>query len=303
MKRLRIILVVLLLQILQYSFAGDYNIPVRGLPNLGSSCYMNSVLQCLFQVPEFAQLVKEKAIHDVPFLDECRNVLDALDKNDNEEVLAATTQLFEQISECLFDGSDEQQDALDLFVYIVSNIPELQPLFCLSLNTKISCAECNTILKSANQTIYDLPLDTFASQIVKGINCPECEISQTTACKKSKINNLPQYILVNCDQLYGQNGTNALKNLQDIQSKLSDYELVGTILYAGNKENGHYIAQIRENSTRDWHLCNDMHIVKFENLATKKQENEVSDKNNLVAFLPRILFYSKKQQNCATKVS
>ena len=153
MKRLRIILAILLLQSLPYSFAGDCAIPVRGLPNLGSSCYMNSVLQCLFQIPEFAQLISEKAAYTSPFLDGCKNIIDALDTNDDEEVLAATTQLFEQIAECLFDGSDEQQDALDLLLYIISSIPELQSQFCLSLNTEISCSECGNLLKSRPNNI------------------------------------------------------------------------------------------------------------------------------------------------------
>jgi len=301
-KSFQFILAILLLQG-PFLFAEGYAIPVRGLPNLGSSCYVNSVLQCLFQIPEFAQLIREETFYACPFLDGCKSVADVLDTNNDEEILESIAQLFDQTAGCLFDGSCEQQDVLDLLLYVISSIPELQSQFCLLVNTKISCIECGTLLKSASHTAYDLPLDTLAPQIIDGINCPECQISQIKACKKSEINNFPKYILINCDQLCGRNGTTALKNLQDIQSKLFDYELIGAILYVGNKKNGHYIAQIRENFTKKWYLCNDMHVVKFENIATEKQKSGILHTKNHVAFLPRILFYSKKQQKRTTKVS
>ena len=41
---------------------------------------------------------------------------------------------------------------------------------------------------------------------------------------------------MSCNQLYGQNGSTELKNLQITQSKLSNYELIGIILYAENKK-------------------------------------------------------------------
>ncbi|MCK5632343.1 ubiquitin carboxyl-terminal hydrolase [bacterium] len=275
----------------------SFCIPVGGLPNVGNSCYMNASLQCLFRIPEVAHLIKSTINdkQDVSFLCQCKEVVEATKRNDNEAVLIRITELFEQVNERLFNNQDKQQeDALDFLIRLIDDIPALQSLFCFSLNTTISCTQCSKVLRSANQIISDLPLDAFQPKTIDGIFCSHCSCSYVTAKKELKLNNYPPYLLVDCEQICGENSSALMSSSNSNQSNFSGYELIGIVLHEGTKQMGHFVAFVKEFSSGQWYLCDDAYVSKLSCRIAQKQASFALKHNQNFPFSPRFFLYAKK---------
>ncbi len=281
----------------EYTSQKSFTIPVNGLPNIGNSCYMNSTLQCLFQIPEIARLIKAtpEDTQKASFLCQCNAIVEALERKDNEAVLIGVTELFEQVNEDLFNNLDNQQeDALDFLLRLIDSVPSLQSLFCFSLNTTICCTRCNKVLRSANQTMYDLPLGAFQPQTINGMSCSYCSCSNVEGNKELKLNNYPPYLLVDCEQICGENNTATMSSFNSNQSSFPGYELIGIVLHAGTKQIGHFIAYVKELSSGKWCLCDDMHVLKLSNRIAQQQANLTPEKNHQIFFSPRLFLYAKQ---------
>ena len=287
MKSVRFFLFVFLLQFLSFSFV--FSSPVFGLPNFGNSCYMNASLQCILQIPEVAQFIesRERINDNEPFYSLCRSVLNASKKNSGE-LTAKTLDLFRWTGSRFFSGSDEQQDALEFFVKLIDSMPLLRSLFSFSLNVKFTCAGCNAILESVNQRMYDIPLDIFPPDLVDDVLCPNCSLSSTKAYKSCKLNSYPPYLLFDCEKMCGISAFIIMNKLSKISIDKSNYELISVVLHAGSNKEGHYISCVKEFSTGEWYLCDDMKICKLSNL-TKEEYDKYC------MFSPRILLYTNKK--------
>lgn len=282
-----------------YANQRSFSIPVSGLPNVGNSCYMNASLQCLFRIPEIARLIKSipEDTQKASFLCQCNAIVAAAGKRNDEAVLFGVTELFEQVNEGLFNNLDNQQeDALDFFIRLIDSTPSLKPLFQFSLNTTIRCTQCNKILRSANQTMLDLPLDAFQSKTIDGISCSHCSCANVKANKTLKLNNYPPYLLVDCDQICGENSSASMSSFNSNQSSFSGYELIGIVLHAGTKQAGHFIAYVKEFSSGQWSLCDDMHVSKLSNHIAQKQAALSPEQNQHFLFSPRLFLYAKQQE-------
>lgn len=259
-----------------------FPIPVCGLPNVGNSCYMNASLQCLFRIPEIACLVQTASSDDL-FLWQCKKIINAQEKTGAAEaIFINTAELFDQVNRQLFHSFDKQQeDALEFIVRFIESTPSFQPLFGISLNTTIYCTQCNKILRSANQTIYDLRLDALKPQIISGMLCPNC--SHTSARKELKLNNYPPYLLVDCKN--NKYASTHIEYFDLNDSSFPGYTLIGAVLHAGTEQCGHYIASVKELSTQQWYLCNDINVINIGHKPTQQNKHSI--------FLPRLLLYAK----------
>ncbi len=267
------------------------SISVSGLPNVGGSCYMNASLQCLFRIPEFACFIEsaKKDKKESPLLWRCKQLVGIVaDRREIEVVWAAATELFQCMNKQLFNKFDDQQeDAFDFFVRLIDRVQLFQHLFRFSINTTIYCTQCNNVLRSANQIMYDLPLNAFQPQIINNICCSYCCCFDAKAKKEVTLNSYPPYLLVDCEPMYGASKSIIADDFYSEQLSFFGYDLIGIVLHAGTKLTGHFIAYVKDVLSGQWYLCDDMYVLKQGNLTRKWFKQFL--------FVPRFFLYKKIQ--------
>ena len=285
MKSVRLFLVVVFLNFFSsYAFVNQ----ICGLPNIGNNCYLNASLQCLFQIPEVISSINLATKGEQGSLFFCKKLIDVFKRYNEEEVLAEIIELCEHTNTCFFNGSDEQQDAFEFFFKLIDSTPLLQTLFSFAFNTKIICTNCSAVLRSVNQTKYDLSPRIFQRCITNMDFCPNCLLSNIKVSKEIALNNFPPYLLIDCERICDGNVFVVMNKLNLIRLGDSHYKLIGAILHTGSSKEGHYIACVKEAATSQWYLCDDMNIYKLSDFCEAEYEQ-------FAVFSPRFFLYAKQK--------
>ncbi len=246
------------------------NIP---LPNLGNTCYINSVLQIF--------------LHSKRLFNELNEVL-----NENEEELNVV-QLISKVRVMYTEEKKyniyEQHDSYLLLSYLLDKINNLfpskfNPYYSILLHTKLKCKnkKCKHIThqrqfenilyltpNSETKTIEDCMDKDFITSKVEYV-CPKCK--HNIASKKTIIDNMPEYIFMTL-QHFGDNDTDFTIEKSTIQSGI-EYELCGMIEHIGPSESsGHYVSYILDQSNKHWYIFDDDRVYRYKNINEKCNQN------------------------------
>jgi ubiquitin C-terminal hydrolase len=245
-------------------------IPV--FPNLGNTCYINSVLQCLVYNDKLKQLKL-----DTPLFTEFHKITEIVDKTENGQYLAVFYNLNNFISNLPFKRF-EQQDAHEFILYMLDKFDPKQ-LFYGKTRTNIHCLNCenetnisedfSSINLNINinlnfncgksdepvQNITDLMVKYFEREIHTNKEnlyfCEKCN-SLNPYCKKIILETLPETLVIVLKR-YTATGQKiiseveidkVLKIKESSTGEIKVYNLVSSINHAGNLYNGHYTSFI-----------------------------------------------------------
>ena len=246
-------------------------------PNLGNTCYFNSVLQCFIYNQEFQDNLNEKELSM-----ELKKI--KFDLTPDNNYLAILYNIKPLLSFFPF-RQYEQQDAHEFIIlfidYLVKENKNYLPLYHGETKTTNKCLCCkNTkcILEEFNTLNFTVPntksnlTDLFINYLEKEtISDPEnlyyCEICKSNQPfeKKITLNKLPNVLIIVLKRYTSNLKINSEvifdESLKIKMESIKEFKLTGLINHTGNLYDGHYTNYININD--NWLFIDD-HSVKIQ---------------------------------------
>ena len=214
------------------------------LSNLGNTCYMNSVLQCITHLPEFNEWCDTATKDSVLFKE--YNDLRKLMWEGHEGI--SPSRFVEVLHQKLPLERYRQHDAHELLLYLLDDFQ--CPLF---QGKQIS--HIDTTTKEETFLSLELPVRPSLEEAWNAYLEPEIvEWNGKQVEKKIEIKEYPTLLLISFKRFTNQNQKkDTVINL----TPFLNYELMAVCNHMGNTKSGHYTATIKMDQ---WYECNDAHI-------------------------------------------
>jgi ubiquitin C-terminal hydrolase len=249
-------------------------------PNLGNTCYLNSVLQCFINNSTFQELIKN---YDLPFVNELKKII--VDLTDNDQYIAQPFNL-SSLCEYFSFRKFEQQDAHECIILflelLIKNCPyqtkilnednswdkfdtsPFVPIYHGQTKNCIKCLKCKTVknvFEEYNSINLNVPLeksnltDLFLKYLEKEVHndtanlyyCETCKNNEVCE-KKISLYRLPKILIIVLKR-YTFTGSKIVSEVtfepkikirESLSNDIKDYHLQSIINHTGNLYNGHY---------------------------------------------------------------
>jgi ubiquitin C-terminal hydrolase len=249
---------------------------MKGIMNIGNSCYLNSAIQLLFNCKDLVRLINEYSPELTSIINEYYNVTVF-----NPKVIKNMTGKINKIF-----LNNEQQDSFEFIVYFLDMIDKTTPTkfhdelykqFGIECTTDIKCVMMTCLHVSYHkdtELFLQLPItsdlsDSYrkykATEILNKKNmyfCDNCK-SHTIARKQLLTSKWPDNLIVVLKRF----DNNMKKNNMAINIPLRwrhNYCLQGGIIHSGSYNSGHYIYYGHDKN--NWYEANDSHISIIQNI-------------------------------------
>jgi len=235
---------------------------MKGLNNLGNTCYFNSALQCLFQTPALSNFMIQNIYKgDCEFTKIYREMTRAFwtKKPENNLSPKKLLDIFRKRFK-IFDNSHEH-DAHEALVCIIDilekTIPQIKQMFYGTLAKDIIYPGGKSHTEEAfgplmltchkNCSLEDLIQDHLADTVLEGYEDDDGKTYNVSVLRQSIIKKPP--ILIFCINMFLN------KHQIKIPQEYENYVLYACCIHMGNTRGGHYVAFTKHKGK--WYLKDD----------------------------------------------
>ena len=267
-----------------------------GLPNLGATCYMNALLQCLFHLPAFRKLVYQ---HQSP-----SDVIQALQRlfygMQTKQTGVNTRELIEALGRSEWQ-CQIQQDVVDFLRCLFRLLdPDLLVLFRIEMIVRVT----NSV-DAKNEPMYTLPLTVDGcSSVQESFDLLLTPQALDYEYKTLSFGLIPKVLILHLQRFKIAHGR-APKKLNDFYRFPEDlhlttlgpgydqieYTLFSIIVHSGGVDSGHYTALVcPKTGDNQWYEFNDRSVRKVSNAWAINRNYGGSDR----IFSAYVLMYVQK---------
>ena len=274
---------------------------MKGIYNIGNSCYLNSAIQLLFSSSDFRDICNNTQ-EDLNKNLMCKQIelYDSMPKFNPQEIKNIVASINKT-----FAGFG-QEDSFEFIIYLLDYIDKINKLthtqlydkFGLNIKINIKCKMLNCLKESEHietDLFLQLPMTddlTESYRLYKKIDilkddnlykCDNCK-RKTIARKRTIITKWPDNLIIVLKRF----DHNMRKDNRKVNIPLEwrhNYKLKGGIIHMGSFGGGHYIYYGNEND--NWYIANDTNISLI-------NSNDIDGFINNHASYSYILYYTKK---------
>jgi ubiquitin C-terminal hydrolase len=248
---------------------------MKGIINIGNSCYLNSVIQLLFNIPEFRKSIQNTDFQKI--VDNYDNS-NLFDPTEIKNIVTSKNKIF---------NNNSQQDSSEFLIYLLDYLNN--NIFTIKTNINIKCKLVKCLKESEhieNDIFLQLPLNELNSNEFNELtdlyrkyksneklkddnayHCDNCK-TKTVARKKTNIIHWPNNLLIVFKRFDHFMRKDNRKIIIPLEWR-HNYKLKGGIIHMGNYnlrlDGGHYIYFGNENGS-NWYIANDSNISKIDNI-------------------------------------
>jgi ubiquitin C-terminal hydrolase len=284
---------------------------MKGIYNIGNSCYLNSALQMLFNSDDFKEILKNKVFINTIF----ENIINNYNNSNSNNNIFNPTEIKSIVAKNnnMFNNTN-QQDSYEFMIYLFDVIDKklgnnnnslninmsasmnlLYDKFGIQTTFNIKCKMLNCNKESNNistELFLQLPMTDDLSDSYRryksmeklendnAYSCDNCK-TKTTARRNTITSKWPDNLIIVLKRFdYNMRKDNRKVNIPLLWRH--GYKLKGGIIHLGQYGGGHYIYYGEENN--NWFIANDTNISSISNI------NDFMSSNGATSY---ILYYYK----------
>lgn len=221
--------------------------PIIGLPNTGTICYFNSIIQALFGCPSFVRYIR----YERP-----QEWMDIL----YERCSGANLVLLNEINKHTGNRFHGQQCGHEFLIHLIDYLQhtlhkeKIHTLFAIEYDSKLYCKKCNLLKKTQNDLMYTIHVPeqyqgtieeiiTAGYTKIEGYTCDQHHPS-SYQYKLNILQQLPYILIIVFNKFYKKKNmiypsTLSIPTLE----KTHTYTLVSVVDHYGTKDSGHYVCR------------------------------------------------------------
>jgi len=241
-----------------------------GFNNIGSNCWLNTMLQALMSCTGFNKYMEENVDSFVlnPVGQAYLEILNENEPDSSIKFLSSLIKTMKKPNSLRLSGQQCTHEGLTKFIECLSQV-RIDRMFEWIYRAEIECPSCGekSITRDINNSVqhvvtYDMPVDKFVSSlrnrevVATGYTCEKCKVKSDTTRKE----NLVRAGEIICVTMEKASIIRQFPEKFEITSSKGNlkYMLVAIVDHYGSYGGGHYMARVLRQGK--WFLCNDIQV-------------------------------------------